>query len=413
MADSKQVIPGNSEWNTGFTEELLPSSQQVCLLYHISYLCLAKFPKLERLLRMRAVETQLLFGSSEAVLLKCVGTSKNLISSLFPMLTHAIEKNKPTLAIKYLEKARVWITEIIQDVEKIVQRYEVHNKDVATTTSDVITEKTETEKVLVQLSKEIEVLTDEIQKLEVQLKETNEKLAQKEKEIEAKNLELQSVVKDAAAKNKVFGIFASIVPFIGQIVSSIYKAVTAPGVAEKVKAFEIQLNQLTSDKVSLKQEVWDLEVETIDLRMKLAKLQIDQGVIPEPTQLGEVQTYLSKIQKILIQLQKFWEHVFILLGIIKNKTFVGEDLVEEPELKEQFLLSIQDASQSWKSFGGSCCKAAQIFRVKSKDAYSFLEIDPSSLSEDVWQKEYDSVKKQLEQLQVTADSPKEIMSNSG
>ncbi|KAI4883236.1 hypothetical protein NFI96_025463, partial [Prochilodus magdalenae] len=402
------VIPGNSEWNTGFTEELLPSSQQVSLLYHISYLCLAKFPKLERLLRMRAVETQLLFGSSEAVLLKCVGTSKNLISSLFPMLTHAIEKNKPTLAIKYLEKARAWITEIIQDVEKIVQRYEVHNKDVATTTSDVITEKKETEKVLVQLSKEIEVLTDEIQKLEVQLKETNEQLAQKEKEIEAKNRELLSLVRDVAAKNTGLGIFAAIVPFIGPIVSSIYKAATAPDVAEKVKALEIQLNQLTSDKVSLKQEVWGLQVKTIDLRMKLAKLQIDKGVIPEPTQLGEVQTYLSKIQKILIQLQKFWEHVFSLLGIIKDRTFVGEDLIEEPDLKEEFLLSIQDASKSWESFGGSCFNAAQIFRVKSKDAYSFLEIDPSSLSEDVWQKEYDSVKDQLEQLQVTADSPKEI-----
>ncbi|KAL7872571.1 hypothetical protein SRHO_G00075540 [Serrasalmus rhombeus] len=118
----KEVVPVTSVWSSGFVEELLPSSQQVCLLYHISYLCLAKFPKLERLLRMRAVETQLLFGSSEAVLLKCVGTSQNLVSSLFPMLIHAVEKNKPVLAIKYLEKARTWIMEIIHDVEKMVDR---------------------------------------------------------------------------------------------------------------------------------------------------------------------------------------------------------------------------------------------------------------------------------------------------
>ncbi|KAL7872575.1 hypothetical protein SRHO_G00075580 [Serrasalmus rhombeus] len=270
MANSKEVVPATSVSSSGFVEELLPSSQQVCLLYHISYLCLAKFPKLERLLQMRAVETQLLFGSSEAVMLKCVGTSKNLVSSLFPMLIEAVEKNKPALAIKYLEKARTWITEMIHDVEKMVDRYNTHNEDVATTTRDITTEK---------------------------------------------------------------------------------------------------------------------------------------STIPEPTHLGEVQYFLSKIQKILVQLKGFWEKVYMMLGAIKDKTFLDEDLIDDPEYKEEFVMSIQAASKVWEVFGISCGKAVQIFRVQSKDAYSFLEIDPSSLSEDVWQKEYDSVKEKLQELKITVDPP--------
>lgn len=51
-------------------QEYLPCSQQIVLLYHASHFGLAKFPKLERLLSIRAVETQLLLGSSETLLLK-------------------------------------------------------------------------------------------------------------------------------------------------------------------------------------------------------------------------------------------------------------------------------------------------------------------------------------------------------
>ncbi|KAL7872573.1 hypothetical protein SRHO_G00075560 [Serrasalmus rhombeus] len=400
-----EVVPATSVWSSEFVEELLPSSQQVCLLYHISYLCLAKFPKLERLLRIRAVETKLLFGSSEAVLLKCVGTSQNLVSSLFPMLIHAVEKNKPVLAIKYLEKARTWIMEIIHDVEKMVDRYDTHNKDVAMTTSDVITEKKETEKQLSQLSKEIKVMTEEIKKLEGELNKTTAQLTETEQKIDAKNRELQDVVRDAAAKSSGFSIFASIVPVIGPIVKSIYDRATSPEVAAKTKALEAELNRLTAEKISLKQKEWNLQVQAIDLRMKLAKVQIDKGTIPEPTHLGEVQYFLSKIQKILVHLKGFWENVYMLLGNIKDKTFVGEDLIEEPEFKEEFVKSIQAASKVWEGFGLSCGKAVQIFRVQYKNAYSFLEIDPSSLSEDVWQKEYDSVKQKLQQLKITVDPP--------
>ncbi|XP_036420084.1 uncharacterized protein LOC118803710 [Colossoma macropomum] len=405
MANSKEVVSVTSAWSTGFIEELLPSSQQVSLLYHLSYLCLAKFPKLERLLRMRAVETQLLFGSSEAVLLKCVGTSQNLISSLFPMLTHAVEKNKPTMAIKFLEKARTWINEIIRDVEKMVERYDIHNRDVATTTSDIITEKKETEKQLTQLSQETEAMKQEINKLEAELNKTTAQLTETERQIDAKNRELQNHVRDAAAKSSSLSIFAAIVPFIGPIIKSICEAKTAPGVAEKTKALESELNRLSAEKISVKQREWNLQVQTIDWRMKLAKLQIDKDSIPEPTHLGEVQRFLTKIQKILNELKRFWENVYSLLGTIKDQTFVGEDIVEDADFKDVFLKSICKASEMWAFFGCSCSKAVQIFRVQSKDAYKFLEIEPSSLSQDVWQKEYDRVKNQLQQLKVSFDPP--------
>ncbi|KAL6485522.1 hypothetical protein MHYP_G00049140 [Metynnis hypsauchen] len=404
MANSKEVAV-TSSWSPAFIEELLSSSQQVCLLYHISYLCLAKFPKLERLLRIRAVETQLLFGSSEAVMLKCVGTSQNLVSSLFPMLIRAVEKNKPAMAVKYLEKARTWITEIIHEVEKMAARYDTHNRDVATTTSDVVTEKKETEKRLSQLSKEIKAMTEETEKLDAELKKTTADLAETEKKIGEKNNELQNLVRDAAAKSSGLGVLAAVVPFIGPIVKSIYDAKTSPEIAEKTKALESELNRLTAEKISLKQKEWNLQIQTIDWRMKLAKLQIDKGTIPEPTHLGEVQRFLTKIQQILIALQGFWEKVNSMLGTIKDRTFANEDIVDDPDFKEVFVKSIQTASEVWEGFGLSCGKAAEIFRVQSKDSYSFLEIDPSSLSKDVWQKEYDSVKEKLLQLKVTVDQP--------
>ncbi len=65
-----ELVLSDTTCNPEFIQELLPSAERTALLYHLSYLCLGGFPKLERLLRERAVETQMLFGSSEAVLLR-------------------------------------------------------------------------------------------------------------------------------------------------------------------------------------------------------------------------------------------------------------------------------------------------------------------------------------------------------
>ncbi|KAK1805629.1 hypothetical protein P4O66_019904 [Electrophorus voltai] len=401
-----ELVPTNSVWSPGFTEELLPTSKQISLLYHISYLCLAKFPNLERLLRKRAVETQLLFGSSEALLLKiwckcrCMGTSQTLVSSLFPMLIHAIEKNKPTLVCLML----------CQDVSALSNLlfYVQHNGDVATTTSDIITEKANTEAKSEQLSQEVQEMEGAIKTLEEKLAGVRNKLEDTKRKIDAKNLELESYVRDVTSKSSGLRIFAAIVPFIGRIVKSIYDAATSPAAAAKIKALENRLNQLTSQKTALMNQEWSIEVQQMDLQMKLAKVKIDKGSIPSPVHLNEVQRYLTKIQNIVIQIKNFWQKVHSMLGVVQKKTFVNEDLVDEPERKEEFVNSIQKPSEIWSMFGCSCGKAAEIFKIQSKDAYAFLEIDPSSLSDAVWQEEYNSVMGHLQEMKVLIQTPAAI-----
>lgn len=67
-ADNAEVI--TSESPLSFFQELLPSADRTALLYNLSYLCLAKFRKLERVIKECAIETQYLFGASEALLQK-------------------------------------------------------------------------------------------------------------------------------------------------------------------------------------------------------------------------------------------------------------------------------------------------------------------------------------------------------
>jgi hypothetical protein len=64
------VVPYNHQMDSpDFIRDLLPAAEKTALLYNISYLCLAKFPSLERIIRANAVEAQMLFSSSEALLL--------------------------------------------------------------------------------------------------------------------------------------------------------------------------------------------------------------------------------------------------------------------------------------------------------------------------------------------------------
>ncbi len=99
MADCKELVSSDCTWSPEFIQELLPSAERTALLYHLSYLRLGNFPKLERLIRERAVETQMLFGSSEAVLLKVnqkPQASSFILLSFFSVHTH---RNKiPLLA---------------------------------------------------------------------------------------------------------------------------------------------------------------------------------------------------------------------------------------------------------------------------------------------------------------------------
>ncbi|XP_030641439.1 uncharacterized protein LOC115821788 [Chanos chanos] len=394
--DAKVVLSG-SAWSPDFIQELLPAAERTALLYHVSYLCLAGFPTLERLLRSRALETQLLFGSSEALLFKCIGTSENLVKSLFPMLKIAVEKNKPTLAVKYLEKAKAWITKIITEVEQIVERYNSHNRDIATTTSDVITEKTETDKKIESQTKEAEIAETTVEKYKKDLQQVTAELADKEKEINDKNSELEELVRAISKRSTGLGILSAMVPFLGAIISSIVQAAKNPGDKARIQALQNKINLLVSDKTALKQREYTLQNEVFSWQMQAAKAKMELGSIPSPEHLDEVQTCLSRIQQILVQLQKFWEKIGAMLDYLKDKTFVGEDMIDDLDiLKDVFLESITTAGEVWTKFGAVCAKANGIFSVQARDAYSFLEINPSSLSKEEWQSQYDAVKEKLE-----------------
>ncbi|ROI48989.1 hypothetical protein DPX16_4010 [Anabarilius grahami] len=393
-----------TQWSPKFVQELLPAAKKTALLYHLSYLCLANFPNLERTIRSRAVETQLLFCSSDATMFKCILTSDNLVQSLFPKLVKAVEKNKAILAVKFLEKARVWIKDIIVEVEKIVERYELHNRDVASSTSDVIKEKDDTDKKITVQDQELKQTEKSLNTLKSEHRKTTEGLAETEKKINSKTQEIQDF---ARSINQNCGIYFSLIPFIGPIIKRFYDAVHDPENVARMKALEAELNILIADKTALKQKQWQLQLKIIDWQMKAAKASFDHNSIPDPIHLNDVQSSLTKIQAILIQLKNFWVKVAVMLDYLEQKTFVGEDLIEDlAELKDEFIESIETAKEAWSSFGEGCKKASVIFNLQTKDAYKFLEVSPSSLSKEEWQKEYESVKKRLENI----DPPKRVPS---
>ncbi|XP_048030841.1 uncharacterized protein LOC125258064 isoform X2 [Megalobrama amblycephala] len=384
-------------------KELLPSAERTALLYHLSYLCLGNFPELERLIRKRALETQLLFGSSEALLLKCAGTSENFVTSLLPNLKVAAEKNKPELALKHLEKAKEWISAIIMDVKEIVKRYEKHNHDLCDMNSDIITEKKETEKQQHQTPemKELQKIIDALKEKHLNI---SEEIEDYERKIEEKNTEMRELI--SRIRGKGFNIYSMIVPFEDSIISHIYKTTESTSEKDQLRALHADLSEITKAQKRLKEEEWDIQIKLMENELKLAKLQTENGQMPSVRNLDEVRKLLSQIQKILVQLQKFWEKVGSLLNTLKERTFAGEIWIEDlTDMKEEFLESIDAAKEEWTKFGINCMKANNIFSFQANEAYRFLEISPSSLSEEEWQKEHESVKEKLQNIKPNTACP--------
>ncbi|KAK2867472.1 hypothetical protein Q8A67_025589 [Cirrhinus molitorella] len=392
--------------SSDFVTELLPSAQRTALLYHLSYLCLAKFPNLERILRERAIETQLLFGSSEVILLKCAATSKNLVSTLLPALKAAVEKDKSILAIKSLEKARAWITEIVDKVEQMVERYDKHNHSVGSCTSDVIKVKVETEKRLEKANEAIKEQEKAVRKEEEQLKKNSEEIRRIDEMIAQTNQELQNCIRQASRKRNRLGFITALVPFVGPLVNAIFGSKIDAGLAANIQALSNKLSQLSNEKSNLRNKEWNIHVRLTDLQLKLAGMKIAEGTIPDPVHLNDVQSCLTRIQQILIQIKKFWETVSVMLEALRDETFANEHFIEDSDMKELFLESITTAQQHWKTFGESCLYAKGIFSLQKQNAYLFLEISPSSLSKDEWQKRYDSVIAELNKISPDPIAPK-------
>ncbi|KAK9952873.1 hypothetical protein ABG768_016903 [Culter alburnus] len=327
MAYFTEVVISDSTLDPEFIQDLLPSAERTALFYHLSFLCLGSFPKLERKIRDQAIETQMLFGSSEAVLLKCVGTSSNLVTSLSPILIKAVEKNKPLLVLAYLMKAKTWINDIIRVVDDMVKRYEHQNQRVNICISDVFAEQKETEEKLQGHSDEMKALKDALAKL------------------------------------------------------------------------ELELRKIVSENNGPRNQEWDIKIRQTDLQMKLANCKLQNGAIPDPVHLMEVQKCLHQIRQILVDLKNYWEKVGVTLDILKDKTFTEEELIEElDDLKKEFLNSIEEAKQDWKRFGECCQRAQGIFSIQSRTAYKFLEVNPSSLSKDEWNYQYKSIMEKLKKI---------------
>ncbi|KTG47246.1 hypothetical protein cypCar_00049272 [Cyprinus carpio] len=163
-------------------------------------------------------------------------------------------------------------------------------------------------------------------------------------------------------------------------------------------ALDRELKHLDSEKSRLKNEEWNIKTEQLDLQLKLANCKIRMGEIPDPDNLKEVQLCLSQIQQILVDLKKFWEKVDAILSTLKDKTFVGEEMVDMEDMKDEFISSIEDAAKYWKKFGVCCQRAQGVFSVQSRHAYKFLEINPSSLSEEERNQQYLSITEKLKKI---------------
>ncbi|XDV48224.1 hypothetical protein PO909_017674 [Leuciscus waleckii] len=376
----------------------------------MSYLCLGKVPEMERLIRERALETQLLFGSSEALLLKCVGTSENLVTSLLPSLKVAAEKNKPQLALKFLEKSKKWISDIIIDVKDILKRYDKHNSDVTSSTSDIITVRKEIEEKLQQQTSKMKALQKIIDGLEANLLNISKEIEDYEKKIDKKNSEIHEFfIRITSNKEEKttgpsvdFTAYSMMVPFVESVIRFVSKKITSTTENYQMMALHADLSEITEAQNRLKEQEWDIQNQLMDHQLKMAKLEIENDI-------DKVQKCLSRIQQNLAQLQKFWEKVGSMLDIMKERTFAGEIWVEDlTDMKEEFLESIDAAQEEWIKFGINSYKAYKIFSVQAIEAYMFLEISPSSLSEEEWEKEYESVKEKLQKIRPNTTSPAAI-----
>lgn len=267
--------------------------------------------------------------------------------------------------------------------------------------------KKETEQKQQQQTVEMKALQKIVEDLEENLQNINKKTEDSEKKIEEKNAEIQQFIskitdtkeEQTSKMGSKVSWFSMMVPFAGSVYDYLCKLIKSRSDKIVIEAFNTALSTLTKEQQRLKEQQWDIQNKLMDKQLKLAKLKIEDGQLPSGSHLDEVQMCLSRIQQILVQLQKFWEKVASLLDTLQKETFAREACIKDlADLKEYFLESIDAAEEGWKKFGISCMKANQIFSVQSSQAYSFLEINPSSLTKDEWQKECESVKEKLKKI---------------
>ncbi|KAM6953857.1 uncharacterized protein FYW47_014473 [Aplochiton taeniatus] len=304
-----------------FLLDLIPAGEKTELLFHISYLCLGKFPQLERILRANAVEAQMVFNSSESLLMQEKTTTENA----------ALRKN--------------------------------------------------------------------VEMVQARLDKANVTMVAKEVELNEAEQTLKTIIQEVASRDRKFGIAAAVVPIFGLLVDAIQKSVNSPNDRASMDTAKITIDRLQKDRVILANEVGRTESDLMHEQFKVTTSALALNAIPDPVHLPEVQANLTRIQKILLQLKSFWEKIRVLVVDLQQKTFAAEDLIEllsDADFKKEFIDSIALAGQAWSSFRIGCSDIVGIFNAKNKDAYKFLEINPSTLTPEEWQKQYRALQEKLD-----------------
>ncbi|XP_019905077.2 uncharacterized protein LOC105029039 [Esox lucius] len=271
MSSDTDVVK-SSIGSPDFLQEMLPAAEKTALLYKISYLCLAKFPTLEKIIRANAVETQMVFSSSESLLLMCVSTSDNMVNTLFPMLKAAVKKENALVATQFLQKARVWIHDIIKEVERVVNAYTNLNHGVASATSDVNSTKKETDDKIKQLTNEQKSLQTAVDSYTAKLNNIQRELNDCNNQINNAEREMQNLVNSISCRNSKFGIFAAVCPFIGWIVNAGHRAINDPKDNAAIETAKSKLNNLQQNKSQLNSKEWMAQTELMKNQMQLTRV---------------------------------------------------------------------------------------------------------------------------------------------
>lgn len=145
----------------------------------------------------------------------------------------------------------------------------------ASSTSNVVKEKLDTEKLITEQDHEMKQTENTLNELKSKLQKNTEELAEVESKVNSKSQEIQEFARSITQKSKGLSIFAAIVPFIGLIVKSIYDAVHDPESVACMKALEAELNNLVAEKTALKQIQSQLGFQIIDWQMKFTRATFD------------------------------------------------------------------------------------------------------------------------------------------
>ncbi|XP_063044949.1 uncharacterized protein LOC134439056 [Engraulis encrasicolus] len=396
MSQSKELV--TSSISPSFTRDLLPAAERTALLFQLTYLYLAGFPELEKMIRERALTTRLLFVSSERVMFKCLCTSQNLVKTLFPILKVCIQKNKVEMAKKYLAKAQGWITEIVEAAQKMVEEYTEENKELTKTTSTIYDKKTEKKKI----SDKMTGLRGQLEKSKILLQTTQKEKEAKQREIEEATSKRDNHISYMASCDRMFAArrtFSFWVFSWSSGPSESHVAQTQDNNRQVLKQLSQVLEKHMEAMNNLRRREQQTQDDLMAKNMEMMDLSIKDGSIPDPDILKSVKQCLVRIQNVLILMLRFWGHVEEILLTLEKKTFTGNDLLEDLEFfKEIYLQSITEAEEAWQAFGESCMKCQEVFDIQSKAGYMFLEMNPSTLSPEEKGKQISAVIKRLKAI---------------